>query len=497
MLNNLTCKVSHFYRNHNNMQYKFTIAEKADNYKNLVLIYDSADEIDWSYFSNEQRNWIQTKIENKDRFIAVNHFSYFIFIILASNDSQEYLKIEDIRKSGNLLNAYIKSEKINTIQVCGKETFVYACIEGIVLGLYAFDKYLKDKNKSKIDLQEIFIISDGFTTSKLNVLENLLDAVCLARDMVNEPACALNSLQLADWFVRLGCEAGFDADVFHKEKIEELGFTGLLGVNQGSFVPPTFTVMEWKPTDAINTKPYVLVGKGITYDTGGYNIKTGSFMQDMKSDMGGAAAVAGLMYVLAKCKMPLYVVALVPSTDNRVNDRALVSGDVIRYANGVTVEVGNTDAEGRLILADALCYAKKFEPELVIDLATLTGAAVRALGSKAISAMGNASDEIFDDLAHSGFRTFERLHRFPLWSDYKDYIKSNIADISNSSVPLAGMITGGIFLEHFVDYPWCHLDIAATAFLSKEESYRKKDGTGSGIRLLFDFFTALIKKHNC
>jgi leucyl aminopeptidase len=263
---------------------------------------------------------------------------------------------------------------------------------------------------------------------------------------------------------------------------------GILAVNRGSNDPPTFSILEWKPTKANNKKPIILVGKGIVYDTGGVSLKpTANSMDFMKSDMGGAATVIGSMVAIAANKLPLHVIALVPSTDNRPGQDAYVPGDVIEMFSGDTVEVLNTDAEGRLVLADALHYAKKYQPELVIDFATLTGAAARAIGPEGISYMSTADDTICEKMEKSGFNVYERLVRFPLWREYRNQLKSNIADIKNLGGPSAGMITAGKFLEHFIDFPWLHFDIAGSAYLKVADGYRTKEGTGVGVRLVYDF----------
>jgi leucyl aminopeptidase len=265
---------------------------------------------------------------------------------------------------------------------------------------------------------------------------------------------------------------------------------GLLGVNKGSVDPPVFIVLEYRGEGAKADQPIALVGKGVVYDTGGISLKPSNFMEDMKCDMSGAAAVLGTFCAVAAAKLPVNVVGLIPATDNRLNGNALVPGDVITISNGVTVEVLNTDAEGRLILADALHYAKKYQPKLVIDLATLTGAASRAIGPYATVAMGTADRATWDALQASAGMTHERLVEFPFWDDYKELIKSDIADIKNIGGAEAGMITAGKFLEYFIDYPYVHLDIAGPAFLDRAITYYGKGGTGVGVRLLTHFLTA-------
>jgi leucyl aminopeptidase len=211
-------------------------------------------------------------------------------------------------------------------------------------------------------------------------------------------------------------------------------------------------------------------------------------MDFMKCDMGGAATVAGSLYAIAKAKLPIHVVGLVPATDNRPDGNAYVPGDVITMMSGKTVEVLNTDAEGRLILSDALHYAKRYKPELVLDFATLTGAASTAIGPFGIVAMGTVDDKTREELHTAGKNVYERLAEFPFWDEYDDLIKSDVADIKNVGGPFGGAITAGKFLAQFTDYPYMHFDIAGPAYVKSTDSYRGKYGTGVGVRLLFEFF---------
>jgi len=249
--------------------------------------------------------------------------------------------------------------------------------------------------------------------------------------------------------------------------------------------------MEYKHQNAPVGSPVVLVGKGVVYDTGGLSLKpTPGSMDTMKCDMAGAAAVGAVMQAVAANQLPLHVVALVPATDNRPGGDAYAPGDVIRISDGTTVEVLNTDAEGRLILADALHYAKRFKPSLVLDLATLTGSAVMALGSQGTPCMGTADTGLISALLEAGMATYERLVPLPLWDEYGDMIRTPVADLKNIGGREAGAITAAKFLEHFTDYPWVHLDIAGPAFLDKESGYRGKHATGHGVRLLYAFLRA-------
>ena len=226
----------------------------------------------------------------------------------------------------------------------------------------------------------------------------------------------------------------------------------------------------------------------MVYDTGGLSLKpTPGSMDTMKCDMAGAACMAGTIYLAALQKLKVHVIGLIPATDNRPGLNAYTPGDVITMFDGTTVEVLNTDAEGRMILADALSYAAKYKPELVIDAATLTGAALRAIGTKASVIMGNAGKDVFEKLEESGDEVHERVVRFPFWDDYLEEMKSSIADLKNIGGPNAGMITAGKFLEHFVKAPYVHMDIAGPAWLDAKEDYKGQGGTGAGIRLLYTY----------
>jgi leucyl aminopeptidase len=323
-------------------------------------------------------------------------------------------------------------------------------------------------------------------------LQVIIEANLLARTLVNEPLSYLTAVQLSKDIQKAGKEAGFKVEVMDKKKIASLKMGGLLAVNRGSQDPPTFNVLEYKSPKAKNKKPIVLVGKGIVYDTGGLSLKpTPNSMDMMKCDMAGAATVVATLSAIAKLKLPVHVVGLIPATDNRPGENAYTPGDVVPMMNGMNVEVLNTDAEGRMVLADALAFASRYKPELVMDFATLTGAAKAAIGSMGTIFMGTATDDVKQKLTTSGNNVYERLVEFPFWDEYGQLIKSDVADIKNVGGPEAGMITAGKFLEHFTDYPWLHFDIAGTAYLMGEDSYRGKYGTGVGVRLLVDYLKGI------
>jgi leucyl aminopeptidase len=287
-----------------------------------------------------------------------------------------------------------------------------------------------------------------------------------------------------------GIEAGFQVDVLKKAKIKALKMGGLMSVNQGSTQDPTFSIIEYAPKKPKNKKPIVLVGKGIVYDTGGLSLKpTANSMDMMKCDMAGAAAVAGAIYAAALAELPVHIIGLIPATDNQPGPNAYAPGDVITMYDGTRVEVMNTDAEGRLVMADALAYAKKLKPLITIDLATLTGSSVRTLGYYAGATMGTASDKMKKNLIDAGFDGWERLVELPLWDDYNKELESEIADTRNlEKSGTAGAIVAGKFLQKFTAYPWMHIDIAGPAYLPARRGYLPKGGTGFGVNLLFHFF---------
>ncbi|WP_107037975.1 leucyl aminopeptidase family protein [Brumimicrobium mesophilum] len=419
---------------------------------------------------------------------------------IASDDISDYLKLGEqfiffVKSNDNLEKMRVAGHEIRTklaksaeeIFISGNKTASLAVAEGLALSNYQFLKYFKDADKKRYQLSEINLLND-FEEKEISRLNNTTKAVYWSRDMVNEPLSYLTAPQLAKEIQSFESVDNLKVTVFDKKKIEELKMGGLLAVNLGSVDEPTFTIAEYKPKNPKNKKPIVLVGKGVVYDTGGMSIKpTSGSMDIMKSDMGGAACMAGAIYAAAMNELDLHIIALIPATDNRPGGNAYVPGDVITMYDGTTVEVLNTDAEGRMILADALAYSNELEPELVIDAATLTGAAVAAIGQKGACVMGNADQKIINDLIKSGYNVHERLAQMPFWDDYAEEVKSSIADLKNLGGKYAGSITAGKFLEHFVKSPYIHLDIAGPAFLGSTDNYKGKGGTGTGVRLLNNF----------
>jgi leucyl aminopeptidase len=468
-----------------------TKIDKIKKQSNLIILAKSAAAINENSISADEKDYISKQFEvHKTNSFDFNRLNHWIFVRIIPQEGDDSKIFENARKSGNDLQGLANKLKLESVTIVNADLNngqVLAFAEGMALGNYQFIKYFNDKDEKRNTLNTINIYGDKIDNAAIDELNILIEAVCKARDLVNEPVSNLNAVQLGKHFQRMASEAGIKIEVFNKKKIESLKMGGLLAVNIGSEDPPTFTVMEWAPQNALNEKPLILVGKGVTYDTGGLNIKTGKYMENMKSDMSGAAMMAATIYAAAKARIPLHIIALIPATDNRLNGNAYAPGDIIKMHNGLTVEIINTDAEGRMILADALSYAQKYDPELVINAATLTGSAQRAIGKYGVVAMHTKANEAMEELKKSGNAVYERVAEFPFWDEYADMMKSPIADLVNAGPPEAGMITAGKFLEKFTDYPFIHLDIAGVAFAEKRDSYRSQGGTGFGVRLLFDF----------
>lgn len=469
---------------------EFKISKSSSAQVSSINLINEKSDLTLFGLSKEEITYLRKRLGKKEYFTHLNRLSKSDFFQFEEGlkDSGKPAFYETLRGIGNKINGILNSNKYEKIQIVGfAKNSSLALAEGIALSNYQFLKY-KTGEKEANSLKEISILNREIKETEIEELNAICEAVFLARDLVNEPQSYLDAPKLASEMRKMGKNAGFKVEVLNKSQIEALKMGGLLAVNMGSQIPPTFTIMEYKPAKARNKKPVVLVGKGVVYDTGGLSLKpTPNSMDTMKCDMAGAAAVSCAMYAIAKAELNVHVIALVPATDNRPGENAYTPGDVIKMYDGQTVEVLNTDAEGRMILGDALAYAKKYKPELVMDFATLTGAAAAAIGSYGIVCMGTASEETKAKLKNAGNNVHERLVEFPFWEDYAKLIKSDIADMKNIGGPVGGAITAGKFLEKFTDYPWMHFDIAGPAFLGSNDSYRGKNGTGVGVRLIFDF----------
>jgi leucyl aminopeptidase len=416
--------------------------------------------------------------------------------------------LEDFRKAAANAAKQAKSMKLGSIAfildqvyegdlAAGEsvETVAAAIAEGAALGTYVFSKYLTGTETGSKTLKSVTLLAPSKKTAgRIDRAARravvISDAVYLARDLGNTPGLDLYPETLAATAATECRKAGCKVTVFDERKITSLKMGGILSVSKGSERPPRFIIIEWNGGRA-SDKPYVLVGKGITFDTGGISIKPSANMGAMKMDMSGAAAVIGTLKAAARLRLPVNVVGLIPASENMVSGRAIRPGDVIRIMDGKTVEVDNTDAEGRLVLADALVYAKRYKPKGVVDLATLTGACVVALGHYASGMMGNDSD-MMASLKKAGERTYERVWELPLYEEYEKMLKSDIADIKNIGGRWAGAITAGWFLKKFAkDFPWVHLDIAGTAMLEENTEYTQRGASGVGVRLLTEWLASV------
>ena len=373
-----------------------------------------------------------------------------------------------------------------------------AIVEGAQLGLYHFDQYKsQDKDDPPFRVAEITIFAPSKPKVKdyqkgVDQAEKLCDAVLATRDLMHHPGNTATPTFLAKAAQTMSRKHKITCKILEKKDMEKLGMGSLLGVARGSHEPPKFIVMEYKGGKA-KDKPVVIVGKGITFDTGGISLKPGAGMDEMKFDMSGGAVAIGTLQAAASLKLRVNVVGLVPLAENMPGGSAIKPGDILTASNGKTIEVLNTDAEGRLILADALVYAQRYKPKALIDLATLTGAVIMALGHQAAAAIGT-DPKLIQKLIASGDATGERLWELPLYEEFEKATKSDIADLKNitSRGVGAGTATAAAFLKPFTDdLPWAHLDIAGTAWTFNEKPYVPKGGSAYGVRLLIDYLKNL------
>ena len=468
--------------------------------QSVVCILGSDKIPDLLKLNDSERKYAQKRLHDKEDHVYINSYRRSIYLVRLKDNIIHHRIREELRRSAVNLKKLIKGNNHHELLITSSMAYKGAIedfTEGFLLGIYTFDKYKtkKDDEVEKHYPKKILLLGD---TDKKDIkwLTDITDAVYFTRDLVNEPVNHLNAVSLAEEIRKLGDASGFCVEVLTKGKIEALKMGGLLAVNKGSIDPPVFSILEWKPAKCLNKKPVVLVGKGVVYDTGGLNIKTGDYMAGMNGDMAGAATVAGVMYMAAQSGIPLHVIGLVPSTDNRPGGNAYTQGDIITMHNKMTVEIGNTDAEGRLILADAISYASKYTPEIIIDIATLTGSAAMTFGNQAIALMTNADRKYINLLTECGNDVYERIGELPFWDEYGELLKSDVADMNNVGGREAGAIIAGKFLEKFAEYPIIHLDIAGTSMLKKDDFYRTKYGSGSGLRLLATFLKRLAESYN-
>ncbi len=362
-----------------------------------------------------------------------------------------------------------------------------ALAEGIVMGLYRFDKYKSDSDASNLD--ELDIVE--FDGSKVEAMQDgvntgvvIADAVNLCRDMANEPANTMTPSHMAEQALAVAQSCGVKLEVLERARMEALEMGAMLGVAQGSDEPPKFIIMRYAGDPDNPDNNIGLLGKGITFDSGGLDIKNAVGMSTMKGDMSGGAAVIAAMQAIGQLKPHINVTAIVPATENMPSGKAQRPGDVVRAMNGKTIEIDNTDAEGRLVLADAMCYARSMGIRRIVDVATLTGAMSVALGDKCMGAFGNG-DAFTEQVIAAGEAVGERVWPLPMYDDYKEQYRSDIADIKNTGGRGAGSITGALIIGEFNDgAEWVHLDIAGTARARGTKGYTVKGATGVPVRTL-------------
>ena len=471
-------------------------------FQNEKLFKQSTDQIK-NNFPNAALAGISLKDfsgkENESLLLYSNNTNIPRILLVGLGESGK-LTVEKLRRAS--ATAAKKAEKIKSSSLLllfpdvkeivkeSEEEIAVALTEGALLSLYKYEKYISKKNNEKrfktVSLlltgnQNLAAVKNGINVGTIQA-----HATIHARDLQNAPGSEIFPETLAKDSQTIGRRYGFSVTVFDKRKIQQLGMGGVIAVSKGSEKDPRFITLEYGKQFKKNGT-VAFVGKGVTFDTGGISIKPSANMAEMKMDMSGAAAVVGAFQAIAQLKIKRHIVGLIPSVENMPSGSAVKPGDIIRHYNGKTSEVDNTDAEGRLILADALSYAEKFTPDVVIDLATLTGACVVALGHYATGMMGN-DQKVMDALSKAGEKTYERVWQLPMFDEYEKLIKSDVADVKNVGGRWGGAITAGFFLKKFIgDYKWVHLDIAGTAILEEDQPYTPKGGSGVGVRLLVEF----------
>lgn len=417
-------------------------------------------------------------------------------VLLVGLGAEKDLSAEAVRQGYAKAVAVSREKKFQVVNVALAELIgiapaeiAEASIDALLLSNYGFSRYKTEEKKESQLLTKATLLGKIEDAERLFAeRQAVVEGVCLARDLVNENSCVVTT----DFFCTLAEDlakkyAELKVTIYREKELEELGMGLLLAVGRGAEIPPRFIIMEYRG-DPSSIDVTALVGKGMTYDTGGLNIKPTGSMETMRSDMGGAAAVFGTMQAALAMKLKRNIIGVVATAENSVDAKSYKPGDIYKGYKGLTVEIANTDAEGRLILADALSFVEKnHNPTRIIDLATLTGAIVVALGHQAIGLFSN-NDELAGALSKAGDYTHERLWRMPLYSEFKEQISSQYADLKNSGGREGGSITAALFLQKFVEKtPWAHLDIAGRAVTAKPEGYCPSWARGAGVRLLIRY----------
>jgi len=373
------------------------------------------------------------------------------------------------------------------------EDIAQSIVEGVSLSMYRFDRYKSENRKENLKTVTLLVEDHALldrVEKSVETAEKICRGVYTTRDLTNMPSIDCYPEKFAEIVYEVGRKTGFQVRVFKIDELKEMGMGGIVAVGDGSIHKPVLIKLEYDGTGGRDDRPYVIVGKAVTFDSGGISIKPSEKMEEMKYDKAGGAAVVGILESVALLKLPLRVIGLIPCVENLPSGTAFRPGDIIRFRNRKTAEIISTDAEGRLILADALSYAVEQKPKAVIDLATLTGACIIALGTHASGLFTN-NQELAEKVKRSAEKTGEKVWQLPLWKQYKEQLKSDVADLKNVGGRPAGAITAAAFLSEFVDNtPWVHLDIAGTAYTqetTEQKSYIPKGATGVGVRLIIDY----------
>ena len=471
----------------NNSDFYIFFCEKNFSFNSKKLSFLDID--------NKEINSILLKNKDEDYFV----FNYYILRpkkIIFINQKNNNHDFENQNIGGKVISEIKSAKEINVIfsnESKSLEDYYFNFFLGCFLKKYSFTKYktIFKKNENAKEITNLLITSSNkiFFNKIINNVENIINGVFLTRDLVSEPPNYLNPEKFVSEIKKLS-KLGLKVEVFDYSKMKKIGMNALLGVAQGSKNLPYFVTITWKPNNSKNKKPLSFIGKGVCFDTGGISLKPAKFMEDMKYDMPGAGAVVGLMKTLALRKSKSYVVSAVALVENMPGGAAQRPGDIVKSYSGKTIEVLNTDAEGRLILADAIYYIdEQYKPELIVDLATLTGAIVVSLGSEYAGLFSN-NDKLSEKLIKAGEIENEKLWRFPLHKNYDKLMDSKIADIQNINYSGgAGSITAAQFLQRFLknNTPWAHLDIAGMAWTKKDLDIIPTGATGYGVKLLNKF----------
>ena len=411
-------------------------------------------------------------------------------VILTGLGEEKEFQLDNVRRAYGKAAVKADEMKLETLSIILPEVekpiadIAQAAVEGCILALYRFERYKSERKEQA--LRELKILAGDEVKEPIERAVKICEGVKIARDIANTPSSDCTPEKFAEMTISAVEKLGIKVQVYGMKELQEMGMGGIVNVGRGSSHEPKLIELEYDGGGDL----YIVAGKAVTFDSGGISIKSREKLDEMKYDKSGGAAVVGILVAAALLKLPIKLIGLIPVVENMPSGNAYKPGDIIRFRNGKTAEIISTDAEGRLILADALAYASEKKPKALIDLATLTGACVIALGNHASGLFSN-DDKLAEKLIESGERTGERLWRLPLWKPYYDQLKSNVADMKNTGGHAGGAITAAAFLSNFVENTsWAHIDIAGTAWIqeqSEQKSYASKGATGIGVRLIIDF----------